>query len=108
MKAAISLCIALALTLTVWNGLEGGQQKEVTVKGQVACAKCALNKETTCMAVVVEKKEGKEIIYYFDAEGNTKYHPDVCPDPKNGAVTGVVSEKDGKKYIAVKEVKYEK
>jgi Family of unknown function (DUF6370) len=108
MKAILGLFLAVAVSLTLWNGLQGGEQKETTVKGQVACAKCALGKEKTCMAVVVEKKDGKDIIYYFDKGGHDKYHPDVCPDPKDATVTGVVSEKDGKKSIVVKTVKYEK
>jgi hypothetical protein len=106
MRLGFAVLLALGLALTLMTGAYGEGDKEVTIKGQVICAKCGLSKETKCMTVVQEKKDGKEILYYFDTDSNKKYHKDICQEAKDGSVTGVVTEKDGKKTIAVKEVKY--
>jgi hypothetical protein len=96
----------------LWTGVEGGEQgdkKEVIIKGQVGCAKCSLDKEKTCMTVVVEKKDGKDIVYYFVPDSHAKFPLEDCSVMRAGSVTGTVaSEKDGKQVITVKEVKYEK
>ena len=86
--------------------------KEVTLKGKIMCAKCALKMEgvrkcTTCIKV----KEGdKEVVYLFLDKGNKEeYHEAVCGgDEKDGTVAGTVSEKDGKKWIKPSKVEYAK
>src|SRR5262245_37521590 len=108
MKLVFGLAVAMAVGLVMWTGVEGGQQgdkKEVTVtiKGQVGCAKCSLDKEKTCMTVVVEKKDGKDVVYYFVKESHEKFPLEDCSVMRGGSVTGVVgAEKDGKKVITVK------
>jgi hypothetical protein len=106
MRFGFALLVAVGVALTLWTGAYGDDEKEVTIKGQVICAKCGLNKETKCMTVVQEKKDGKEILYYFDTDSNKKYHKDICQEAKDGSVTGVVTEKDGKKTIKVSKVDY--
>jgi len=84
--------------------------KEVTLKGKIMCAKCELklkgiSKCTTCIKV----KEGdKEVVYLFLDKGHKEeYHEAVCGGgEKEGTVTGVVSEKDGKKWIKPSKVVY--
>lgn len=86
--------------------------KEVTLKGKIMCAKCALklkgiSKCTTCIKV----KEGdKDVVYLLLDKGNKEeYHEEVCGGgEKDGIVTGVVSEKDGKKWIKPSKVEYAK
>lgn len=84
------------------------KDKEVTVKGDMCCAKCELKKADKCATVVRAKEGGKEVLYYFDAASHKKYHGEVCTDVKEAAVTGKVSEKDGKKWIAVSKIEYKK
>ena len=108
MRGIFGLFLVLCLALTLWTGANGGEKgKEVTIKGQVICAKCGLAKETKCMTTVLEKKDGKETIYYFDPAGHKKWHSDICQEAKNGSVTGTVSEKDGKKIITVSKLKFD-
>ena len=49
-------------------------------------------------------------MYLFLDKGNKEeYHEEVCGGAvKEGTVTGTISEKDGKKWIKPKEVKYVK
>jgi len=111
MRGIFGLFLTLTVAMLLWSGVEGAQDKEVTIKGKVTCAKCDLKiVKDKCATVVVEKgKDNKDVVYYFDADGDKKNHSDICTTPKDGSVTGVVSEaKDGKKTIKVKEVKYTK
>ena len=86
--------------------------KEVTLKGKIMCAKCELKlKDVKKCQTVIQVKEGdKEVTYFFLDKGNKEeYHEEVCGGgKKEGTVIGTVAEKDGKKWITPKEVKYVK
>src|SRR5690242_5065451 len=84
--------------------------KEVTLKGKIMCGKCALKQTKKCATVIQINEDGKEVVYWFDDKGTKEeYHEEVCGGAvKEGTVTGVVFEKDGKKWIKPKEVKYVK
>lgn len=103
MKMMLSVVFALALVFGV-----AADDKEVTIKGAVCCAKCELKKENSCNAVVIVKDGDKEEIYYFDSDSQKKYGEECCSEKKMAKVTGTTSEKDGKKWIAVTKVEYEK
>ncbi len=53
------------------------------------------------------RKDGKDVVYYFDKDSNKKHHGKICTESKKGKVTGTVSEKDGKKVITVTKVEFE-
>ena len=84
--------------------------KEVTLKGKILCGKCTLKQAKKCATVIKVKEDGKDMIYWFLENGNKEeYHEEVCGGgEKEGTVTGTVSEKDGKKWIKPKDVKYVK
>jgi hypothetical protein len=84
--------------------------KEVTLKGTIVCAKCALKEANACATAIVVKEQGKDVTYYFQDKGNKEqYHEEVCGGArKDGTVTGVVTEKDAKKWITPKKVEYVK
>jgi len=82
--------------------------KEVTLKGKILCGKCTLKQATKCATVIKVKEDGKDVVYWFVDKGNKEeYHEAVCGGgEKDGTVTGVVSEKDGKKWIKPSKVMY--
>jgi hypothetical protein len=86
--------------------------KEVTLKGKITCAKCDLKVkgQDTCATVIVvtEKKDGKDVdvTYYFDEKSDKDNHKTVCKGSKEGSVTGKVTEKDGKKTITASKVDF--
>jgi hypothetical protein len=113
MKAAF-LALLAGVVLSVAGAValaedKKDDKKEVTLKGTLGCAKCVfkLDKKITggkCRNAieVTEKKGDKEVktIYVFIDEGNKEdYHKPICTAKKTGSVKGVVSEKDGQKYI---------
>jgi hypothetical protein len=86
--------------------------KEVTLKGKIMCAKCELKLPGVrkCQTVIQVKEGDKDVLYFFLDKGNKEtWHEEVCGGgKKDGAVTGTVLEKDGKKWIAPKKVEYAK
>jgi len=105
MRTAAVLLVGLGLVVA-FMGSAIAQDKEVTLKGTITCAKCDLKVEKKCATVIQVKKGDKATLYYFDKGSNTKYHGDICQEAKPGSVTGTVTEKDGKKTIAVTSLKY--
>jgi hypothetical protein len=106
MKAALALLVGwltflgLALSSQAEAGKEKG--KEVTLKGSMVCGKCTLGVCAKCTNVLQVKEGDKTVDYFIDDAGNKeKYHKAICPAGKkqDATVTGVVSEKDGKKWI---------
>lgn len=109
MKSTWSMLAALAM-LGFFIGGARAADKEVTLKGKIMCAKCELKESKTCQTVIKVKEDGKEVTYYFHDKGNKEtHHEAVCGGGrKEGTVTGIVTEKDGKKWIAPKKVEYVK
>jgi hypothetical protein len=108
-----SLFVLVGLALVLGGGVQGGEKdkkddKAVTLKGKITCAKCELGLEATCMTVIVVKQDKKDVTYYFDTDSGKKYHTEICKDSKQGSVVGVVSKKDDKNIVTVKKVTFDK
>jgi hypothetical protein len=99
MKAALKV-LGLALVFALVTAVQAEEKKEVTLKGTIACSKCGLKETEDCGNAIVVKEGDKEVVYYFMDKGKKeKYHKEICTAKKMGTVKGVVSEKDGKKWI---------
>ncbi len=105
----VALLAACALTVGL-RADDKGEKKEVTLKGTILCAKCALKEAKKCQTAIQVKDGDKTVTYYFDDKGNTEeYHEPVCGgDRREGTVTGTVHEHDGKKFIKPAKVEYGK
>ena len=104
MKSVVSiaaLCAFLCLGLSTAFVSAADAAKEVTLKGTATCAKCDLGKTTACQAALKVTEDGKEVIYYITMDDTgKKLHGEICKKAKEGvSVTGVVSEKEGQKWI---------
>ena len=108
MKSAWSMLLAVAVFCLFTLSLQAA--KEVTLKGEVMCAKCELKQGSKCQNVIKVKEDGKEVTYYFKDKGNKEeYHEAVCGGgSKEATVIGTVTEKDGKKWITPNKVEYAK
>jgi hypothetical protein len=110
-KTALSMLAGLAMLLMLSLSITAEEKKEVTLKGDITCAKCTLKVEgqDTCATVIKVKgaKEGdKDVIYWFDTDSSKKNHEKICKKTMKGEVTGTVEKKDDKMVITVKEVKF--
>jgi hypothetical protein len=106
MRATWTKLLGVAVVLAFVTVVMAADDKEVTLKGTVTCAKCDLKVEgqTSCATVIKVKEGGKDVVYYFDTASHKKEHKAICQSPKEGSVTGKVSEKGGKKVIEVSKV----
>lgn len=99
MQMLAKLVLALALVV----GFVGAATAdEATLTGNVMCAKCTLKKAdaTKCQDVLVVKDGDKTTEYYVEKNAVAEKFGHVCKDEKPAVVTGAVTEKDGKKWIA--------
>jgi hypothetical protein len=108
MLLAVFVAVLFSTTLTAEEKKD--KPKEVTLKGTILCAKCELKETKTCVTAIQVKEGDKTVTYYLDDKGNKEdYHETVCGGGKSqGSVTGVVTEKDGKKWIKPTKVEYAK
>jgi hypothetical protein len=102
-----AVCV-LALGLHADDGKKEDKAKEEKLTGDITCAKCDLKKADKCTTVIKVTKDGKDTIYYFDEKSGKEHHKEICQKAKKGSVTGTVSDKDGKKWVQVTKVEFEK
>ena len=109
MKFVWSLALMMAVFCVFVLGARA-EDKEVTLKGDIMCAKCELKEAKKCTTLIKIQQDGKEVTYYFKDKGTKEeYHETVCGGGrKEGSVTGTVAEKDGKKWITPTKVEYVK
>lgn len=77
--------------------------EEVTLSGTVVCAKCSLKKDDAkeCQDVLVTKDAaGARAEYYIVKNEVSGKFGHSCTKESPATVTGEVTEKDGKKWIA--------
>ena len=75
---------------------------EVTLKGQLTCAKCGLKESSVCQNVLrVPQAGGKGETKYYLAKNDVAqaHHEEVCGGQLSATVTGRVTEEDGKKVL---------
>jgi hypothetical protein len=100
MKFVATLVLAVAAVAVSLTSTRAADEKEVTLKGTILCAKCELKETKACANAIRVKEEGKDVVYYFKDKGAKEpYHKACCAAPVEGSVKGVVAEKDGKKWI---------
>jgi hypothetical protein len=115
MMKTLSSMLMAAFAVVVFSAALAAEEKkdapkEVTLKGTILCAKCELKETKTCVTAIQVKEGDKKVTYYLDDKGNKEdYHENVCGGGiKEGTVTGVVTEKDGKKWIKPSKVDFVK
>jgi len=99
MRKAFAVLAVLAV-LFAFSGVQAAD-KDMTLRGSVTCAKCALKEADKCTTVIVVKEGDKKVVYTFDAVSDKKFHKEICKAGKDATVVGTVSEKDGKKTLTV-------
>ncbi len=107
----VVLVLFAAVTLAIGQQAgDKGAKKEVTLKGTILCAKCALKETKKCTTAIQVKEANKLVTYYLNDKGHKEeYHEPVCGgDRREGVVIGSVAEKDGKKWIRPTKVEYAK
>lgn len=111
-RVIVSVAVVLALFAFTYGLQAAEEDKEVTLKGTITCAKCDLKIVEGACATVIKVTEGegddkKDVIYWFNTASHKKHHSAVCQEAKPGEVVGTVTKDGEKLIIAVKELKYD-
>ena len=95
----------LVLAFLVSGTIVAGEADSVTLEGTVMCAKCKLGEEDReeCQNVLVVKGDDEPMHYYLTADANKEFG-DVCMSTPVVRVTGTLSEKDGKSWLAATKI----
>jgi hypothetical protein len=107
MRTACSVVVAVVALCVLVGGLRA-DGKEVTIKGTILCARCALKEAKKCQTAIQVKEDGQTVTYYLDDKGNKEeYHAEVCGGARReGTVTGTVHEREGKRFVKPTKVEY--
>lgn len=84
--------------------------KEITIKGEAKCAKCALKEGDKCQTVIqVQNRAGKTVNYYLTENDQSKaFHHNVCKETKKVTATGTVKKVEGKNEFTVSSIELAK
>jgi hypothetical protein len=109
-KFIISAFAAAALLVANSAVADHHGKKEVTLKGEAKCAKCALGESKKCADVLqVKGKDGKTMTYWIAKNDVSKdFHSNVCQSTAKLTAVGAVGEIDGKKVLVASKLKVEK
>ena|SRR5436305_1020394 len=97
----------VGLSLSSQTAFAKKEGKEVTIKGEAQCAKCALHQSDKCATAIVTKKNGKEVTYYVvdnDASKSGLPHSEICKENKQVKAKGTVHEVNGRKELTVSSI----
>jgi hypothetical protein len=97
----IKLMLALLAGLAIVSATTALAADEISITGNMVCAKCTLHETDTCQNVVQVTEDGKTVNYYLKQNDVSKEaHGAICHgDTEKVTVTGTVKEKDGKKMM---------
>ena len=105
-SAGLAACVLLMGAGALWAAeAAAAPAAEVTLKGTLECAKCALHETEKCQNALVTEKNGKKTTYYLEQNDvSKKFHDNVCKDTKKVTVTGVAKKGDNGKreFVASK------
>ena len=105
LRAILAFAFAIAaIGYTATAADDKKKDEKKTIEGKLVCAKCTLKTEgiTKCTNAVKVKEGDKEVVYFLDDKGSKEdYHKAICGagTDKDVKVTGVLVEKDGKKWL---------
>jgi hypothetical protein len=104
-KIALFSIIALAAL-----GLQVQAQDAKKIEGEATCAKCTLKVATACQAAItVTGADGKKEVILADQNDISKgFHKTICTTTEKVTAEGVITEKDGKKTIALTKIEVAK
>jgi hypothetical protein len=94
----IRATLALAVLLSVAAISVAGEAATLTLTGQISCAKCNLKKAKECQDVLVVTGEDAGEYYLVKNDALEKFGH-TCKGQRAAKVTGIVSDKNGQKWL---------
>lgn len=103
-RSLTAFVLGVAFLAFVASPTIAAEEKEQELKGKITCAKCDLGTADKCATVI---KVGDKV-YYFDKDGDKKYHGKICTTPMDGTVTGTVKKDGDKMVVTVTKLEFKK
>ena len=99
-REAIATIGAVVVATRAWAS------DETTLKGDLVCARCYLNKPdaTECQDVLLVKEQSATVEYYVTKNKVSQDSGEACTDKIPATIVGTVSEKDGRKWITASKI----
>lgn len=93
-------------TVVVASRAWAGNVDEVTLTGEIVCARCYLNKPDAkeCQDVLLVKETGAPTEYYVTKNRVSHDSGEACTQAIPATIAGSVSEKDGRKWITATKI----
>ena len=103
-KLIATLAFAVALGVAFSPALTAAA--ETTLSGTLVCAQCKLQKADAheCQDVLLVDQAGQKVEYYVVKNNVSKESGEACTLEIPATITGEVSEKDGRKWIAASKI----
>ena len=94
------------LTLLAAFSLPAFADDAKKIEGEATCAKCSLKLTDSCQAAItVTGADGKKEVILADKNDVAKaFHSNICKADAKVTAEGVITEKDGKKTIALTKI----
>src|SRR5579863_8714405 len=95
----------IALLSTIALAAFGASLSAEEIKGEAVCAKCELHQTDSCQDAIKVTKDGKSEVILCEPNAVAKaFHKTICHGPANVTAEGTITEKDGKKTIALTKI----
>ena len=111
MRKLLALAVVGVLFCGVGLLRADDKDKEITLKGDGMCAKCALQEKDSCQNVVIVTKDGEKKTYYIvhddvakKVHGRLGFCKASKEKPTKVKITGTCEEKDGKLVFTAKKI----
>ena len=99
-REAIATIGAVVVATRAWAA------DEVTLKGDMVCARCYLNKPDAkeCQDVLLVQEKGATVEYYVTKNKVSQDSGEACTEKVPATIVGTVSEQDGRKWITASKI----
>ena len=95
MKTKLFIGLVIGVLALALNGF--ASDKETTITGDGACAKCLLKETDTCLQSITTEVDGKRVTYYLTQNTVAKeFGHKLCKERKQLKATGTVKKVDGR------------
>ena len=110
-REAIVTLGSLAVATRAWANdvsavARSAKVEEVTLKGEMVCARCYLNKPDAkeCQDVLLVKDQAATTEYYVTKNKVSQDSGEACTQAIPATIVGSVSEQDGRKWITASKI----
>jgi len=109
MKKKLMTVLAACVLALALGTVAATSDKDKSVVGDGACAKCVLNETKKCQITIAAEEDGKKVTYYLTSNEVAKqFGNQLCAQRKKVTATGTVKTVDGKQELTATKIELAK